>query len=130
MIEILIRCEILKAVEWLGGPPKLVASLRGASKRRLYDALELLGADRELLVTVGSWLDTWTDDEVLTTLREWNARTTGDTLEKVRQSRGAIKPPAESGREFRQSYCSAHSRPPPRDAALGLSALVSYAIYR
>ena len=64
MIEILIRREILKAVEWLGGAPELLASLRGASKRRRYDALESLGADRELLGTVGSWLDTWTDEEV------------------------------------------------------------------
>jgi hypothetical protein len=96
MIEILIRREILKAVEWLGASPKLVASLRGASKRRLYDALELLGADRELLATVGSWLDTWTDDEVLTALREWNARAAADTLEKLRQGHGGMKPAAGS----------------------------------
>jgi len=95
MIEILIRREILKVVEWLGGSPKLVASLRGARKRRLYDALELLGADRELLATVGSWLDTWTDDQVLTALREWNARAAADTLEKVRQGHGVLKPAAK-----------------------------------
>jgi hypothetical protein len=96
MIEILIRREILKAIEWLGGSPKLVASLRGASKRRLYDALELLGADRELLATVGSWLDTWTDDQVLAALREWNARAAADTLEKLRQGHGGMKPAAGS----------------------------------
>jgi hypothetical protein len=96
MIEVLIRREILKAIEWLGGSPKLVASLRGASKRRLYDALELLGADRELLATVGSWLDTWTDDQVLTALREWNARAAADTLEKLRQGHGGMKPAAGS----------------------------------
>jgi hypothetical protein len=96
MIEVLIRREILKAIEWLGGSPKLVASLRGASKRRLYDALELLGADRELLATVGSWLDTWTDDQVLAALREWNARAAADTLEKLRQGHGGMKPAAGS----------------------------------
>jgi hypothetical protein len=96
MIEILIRREILKAVEWLGASPKLVASLRGASKRRLYDALELLGAGRELLATVGSWLDTWTDDQVLAALREWNARATADELSKVRDGHGPVKPAAKS----------------------------------
>jgi hypothetical protein len=92
MIDILIRREILKAVQWLGGSPKLLASLRGASKRQLYDALELRGADRELLATVGSWLDTWTDDQVLAALREWNARAAADTIEKVRNGHGAMKP--------------------------------------
>jgi hypothetical protein len=96
MIEILIRREIVKAVEWLGGSPNLVASLRGASKRRVYDTLELLGADRELLGTVGSWLDTWTDEEVLATLRECNQRAVGEALEKVRQGQGALKPAAKS----------------------------------
>src|SRR6185437_15376397 len=71
MLDILIRCEILKAVEWLGGSPELLTGLRGAPKRRLYDALESLSADRELLGAVGSWLDTWTDDEVLSAVREW-----------------------------------------------------------
>jgi hypothetical protein len=96
MIDILIRREILKAVQWLGGSPKLLASLRGASKRQLYDALELRGADRELLATVGSWLDTWTDDQVLAALREWNARAAADTIEKVRNGHGAMKPAAGS----------------------------------
>jgi hypothetical protein len=96
MIEILIRREIQKAIEWLGGSPKLLASLRGASKRQLYDALELRGADRELLATVGSWLDTWTDDQVLTALREWNARAAADVLEKLRQGHGAMKPAAKA----------------------------------
>jgi hypothetical protein len=96
MIEILIRREIAKAVAWLGGTPKLVASLRGASKRRLYDALELLGADRELLRAVGAWLDTWTDEEVLADLREWNRRAVGDAVEKIRQGQGAMKPAAKS----------------------------------
>ena len=96
MIEILIRREILKAAEWLGGSRELLASLRGASKRQLYDALVPLNADRELLGTVGSWLDTWTDDEVLLALREWNTRAAADALEKVPEGHGALKPAAES----------------------------------
>jgi hypothetical protein len=96
MIEILIRREILKAAEWLGGSPELLASLRGASKCQLYDALESLTADRELLATVGAWLETWTNDEVLAGLREWNTRVIADALEKVRQGHGALKPAAKS----------------------------------
>lgn len=96
MLEILIRCEILKAVEWLGGSPELLTSLRGATKRRLYDALEALNADRELLGAVGSWLDTWTDDEVLSAVREWNGRAAAEAIDKVRQGHGALKPAAQS----------------------------------
>ena len=40
--------------------------------REISRALELLGADRELLATVGSWGDTQSDDETLKELREWN----------------------------------------------------------
>jgi len=96
MIEILIRREILKAIEWLGGSPEFLASLRGASKRRLYDALESLGAARELLATVGSWLDTWTDEQVLDELQRWNRDAAADALETVRQGHGAMKPAAGS----------------------------------
>jgi len=95
MIDILIRREIAKAVERLGGSPKLTASLRGAPRRRLYDALELLGAERELLITVGSWLDTWTDEEVLAALRDWNRRAAGDVLDALRQGRGALEAAAK-----------------------------------
>ena len=40
--------------------------------REISRALELLGADRELLATVGSWGDTQSDDETLKELRDWN----------------------------------------------------------
>jgi hypothetical protein len=95
MAEILIRREILKAVEWLGGSPAVLARLRGADKRKLYEALEKLEADRELLAAVGSWLDTWTDDQVLEELRKWNGWAAADAIEKVRQGHGAMKPPAD-----------------------------------
>jgi hypothetical protein len=42
-------------------------------RSEIYRAFELLGANRELLGTVGSWGDTLNDEEVLTLLKEWNA---------------------------------------------------------
>jgi len=47
---------------------------RGAIKDEISRALVLLGADRELLGTVGSWGETLPDKEVLRLLKEWNAR--------------------------------------------------------
>ena len=47
---------------------------RGAIKNEISRALVLLGADRELLATVGSWGETLPDKEVLRLLKEWNAR--------------------------------------------------------
>lgn len=41
--------------------------------RELYIVLERLGADRQLLATVGSWGDTLDGPDVLTTLRDINA---------------------------------------------------------
>ena len=38
----------------------------------LCRALKYLGADRQLLATVGSWGDTLEDAEVLKLLKEWN----------------------------------------------------------
>ena len=96
MIEVLIRREIAKAIERLGGSPKLVASLRGASRRRLHGALELLGADRELLATVRSWQDGGTDENVLATLRAWNGRAAGDAFGAARPGHGALEPAAKS----------------------------------
>lgn len=40
----------------------------------LYRALRTLGADKELLSTVGSYGDTLDDDDVLALLKSWNAR--------------------------------------------------------
>lgn len=52
-IEKAIRYEICKALEHLGGPPKLLEAIRDGSKEALYEAAERLGADRQLLATVG-----------------------------------------------------------------------------
>jgi hypothetical protein len=73
-IEQLIRSEIYKALESLGGPPELLAAtINGASKAEIYDAAERLGADRYLLAAIGSYRQTLSDDEVLEELRRWNA---------------------------------------------------------
>jgi hypothetical protein len=66
-----IRSEIAKAVARLGGSPEFVATIRGASKKKMYDAAEQLGADRYLLATIGSRGDT---------LKQWNA---GAAAEKM-----------------------------------------------
>lgn len=73
-LEQIIRSELYKAVESLGGPPELLAAtINGASKEEIYEAAERLGADRYLLAAIGSWGDTLADEEVLKDLRDWNA---------------------------------------------------------
>ena len=42
-------------------------------RSEIYRAFELLGANRELLGTIGSWGDTLDDTEILRLLKEWNA---------------------------------------------------------
>lgn len=46
----------------------------------LYRSLVLLGAESDLLGTVGSWGDTLPDEDVLAGLQQWNA----DTLNTLR----------------------------------------------
>jgi len=96
MSEIAIRQEIIKAAEWLGASPELMDSLRDARKRQIYEAFESMGADRELLGIIGSWLDTWSDVQVFLALRAWNAGAAADALENVRQGRQAMLPAAKS----------------------------------
>ena len=79
-LEQLIRCELYKAVESLGGPPELLAAINGATKDEIRSAAEQLNADRYLLATIGSWGDTMDDEEVLADLRKWNA---GAAAEKM-----------------------------------------------
>ncbi len=47
----------------------------------LYHAFVLLGADFDLLGTVGSWKDSLSDADVLSGLRAWN----NSTLEELKQ---------------------------------------------
>jgi hypothetical protein len=47
--------------------------LKAPIARKIYLALERLGAEPELLAIVGSWRDTLGDAEALSTLREFNA---------------------------------------------------------
>jgi hypothetical protein len=44
-----------------------------ADRRDLYQKLETLGVDRDLLAIVGSWGDSLYDEEVLALLKDWNA---------------------------------------------------------
>lgn len=49
-----------------------MSNLESEIRSEIYRALEYLGADRQLLATVGSWGDTLEDAEVLRLLKEWN----------------------------------------------------------
>ncbi|HJT05963.1 MAG TPA: hypothetical protein VJ747_03505 [Stellaceae bacterium] len=77
-----IRYEICKALEHLGGPPKLLEAMRSGSKEALYEAAERLGADGQLLTAIAAWGDTLSDAQVLLELREWNAAT-ASTLSRI-----------------------------------------------
>ena len=57
-------------------------NLTSKIKHEISYALELLGADRELLATVRSWGDTLPDEEVLRMLRDWNCSKVFATLQK------------------------------------------------
>ena len=52
----------------------MLSKIDGQIKEELYKALELLGAESDLLAIVGSWGDTQDDEWVLNELREWNER--------------------------------------------------------
>jgi hypothetical protein len=50
-------------------------------RSEIYRAMEYLGADLELLATVGSWGDTLPDEAVLALLKDWNEH--GQTHQKT-----------------------------------------------
>ncbi len=52
-----------------------MADLKAQIAREVCRALKALGADWELLSTVGSYGDTLDDEDVLALLRSWNAKT-------------------------------------------------------
>lgn len=54
-------------------PPQSVKDINADIKNEISRALEILGADRQLLAIVGSWGDTLSHREILRLLREWNA---------------------------------------------------------
>lgn len=57
--------------------------LKAQIAHELCRAFKALGADMELLCTVGSYGDTLDDEDVLALLRSWNAKTV--PLIRVRQ---------------------------------------------
>lgn len=52
--------------------------MTGQIVAELYRTLLLLGADHQLLGTVGSWADGLSDEEVLSSLQAWNSATAQD----------------------------------------------------
>ena len=62
--------EMAIALERLGADGELLATI-GRDREKMYAALERLGASRELLATIRSWGDD--DERVLAELRRHNA---------------------------------------------------------
>jgi hypothetical protein len=65
-----IIAEIATAIRNLGGDPATVDLRDTWAVNRV---LEFLGADRYLLMTVGSWKDSQDEETTLRELKEWNA---------------------------------------------------------
>ena len=59
-------------------------------KSAIYHAFVLLGAQMDLLVSIGSWGDSMSDDDVLSGLRHWNEAT-------LREIKGRIEHYETSG---------------------------------
>jgi hypothetical protein len=51
----------------------------------LYKTLVLLGADNDLLGTVGSWGGSLPDEDVLANLKAWNKQTLRETTQRIEQ---------------------------------------------
>jgi hypothetical protein len=51
--------------------------------RELYRSLVLLGADNDLLGTVGSWGDSLPDEDVLANLQGWNEATLSEARQRI-----------------------------------------------
>jgi hypothetical protein len=62
--------EIKRAIRFLGAEPE---AMRLSTPKQCYEALEKLGAHPHLLANVGSWKDTLSDEDVLETMKTWNA---------------------------------------------------------
>lgn len=52
-------------------------------KREIYRSLVLLGAESDLLGTVGSWGESLPDEHVLANLRSWNDATLKGARERI-----------------------------------------------
>jgi hypothetical protein len=60
----------------------------------LYRALVLLGADNDLLGTVGSWGNSLPDEDVLANLQGWNEATLIETRQRIEHYEMSYRRPA------------------------------------
>jgi hypothetical protein len=75
--------------------PKIVSEL--------YRTLVLLGADHQLLGTVGSWGDSLTDEDVLANLMSWNQATVKETTARIEHYELSCSSPACTPTEARRT---------------------------
>ena len=69
----------------------------------LYHAFVLLGAGADLLGTVGSWKDSLSDQDVLSSLRVWNTSTLEELRQRIEHYGMSCHRPADSRGESRQT---------------------------
>jgi hypothetical protein len=69
----------------------------------LYKTLVLLGADHQLLGTVGSWGDSLPDEDVIASLRAWNQATLEEITARIEHYELSYLRPAYSSVEARKT---------------------------
>jgi len=69
----------------------------------LYRALVLLGADSDLLATVGSWGDSLPDEDVLANLKAWNEATAKEATGRIEHFEMSSRRPSGSRDESRKT---------------------------
>jgi hypothetical protein len=69
----------------------------------IYRTLVLLGADHQLLGTVGSWGDSLPDEDVIANLRAWNQATFSETTARIEHYELSCSRPACSPVEARKT---------------------------
>ena len=62
--------------------------------QELYRTLTLLGAESDLLGTVGSWGTSLPDDDVLANLKHWNQETVNDLKARIEHYEMSSRRPA------------------------------------
>lgn len=72
--------------------------------QEIYAAMVLLGAQFDLLGTVGSWGDSLSDDQVLCGLRAWNSGALKEIKERIGHYESSLPHSACSQAEARQIH--------------------------
>ncbi len=70
----------------------------------LYRALVLLGADSDLLGTVGSWGSSLPDEDVIANLKGWNEATLKETKQRIEHYEMSCRRPAYSRAELQEIF--------------------------